>query len=42
MAATPPVISARNLTKRFKDIAAVDDVSLELTLGEIVGLFQRE
>lgn len=33
-----PAISARHLTKRFKDLTAVDDVSLELQPGEILGL----
>jgi ABC-2 type transport system ATP-binding protein len=33
-----PVVSARHLTKRFKELTAVDDVSLELQPGEILGL----
>jgi ABC-2 type transport system ATP-binding protein len=33
-----PVVSARHLTKRFKELSAVDDVSLELQPGEILGL----
>jgi ABC-2 type transport system ATP-binding protein len=33
-----PAISAQHLTKRFKDLLAVDDVSLELQPGEILGL----
>jgi ABC-2 type transport system ATP-binding protein len=33
-----PVISVRHLTKRFKELTAVDDVSFELQPGEILGL----
>ncbi len=38
MAEKSPVVSARHLTKRFKELSAVDDVSLELQPGEILGL----
>ncbi len=38
MAEKSPVVSARHLTKRFKELTAVDDVSLELQPGEILGL----
>ncbi len=32
------VISARNLTKRYKDFAAVDGISFEVAPGESFGL----
>ncbi|HEY6017388.1 MAG TPA: ATP-binding cassette domain-containing protein, partial [Gaiellaceae bacterium] len=34
----PPLLSARNVTRRFGGIVAVDDVSLDVEAGEIVGL----
>jgi ABC-2 type transport system ATP-binding protein len=34
----PPVISIRNLGKRYKRVIAVDDVSLDVLEGEIFGL----
>ncbi|HEY2935874.1 MAG TPA: ABC transporter ATP-binding protein [Gaiellaceae bacterium] len=33
-----PLLSVQNVTKRFGGIVAVDDVSLEVAAGEIVGL----
>lgn len=33
-----PVLSVRNLSKRFGGLQAVDDVSFDLNVGEIVGL----
>lgn len=33
-----PIIQIANLTKKFGNLVAVDDVSLEITAGEIVGL----
>ncbi|MGC4175851.1 ABC transporter ATP-binding protein [Demequina sp.] len=33
-----PLLSARNVTRRFGDFVAVDDVSLSVAPGEIVGL----
>ena len=33
-----PVLSVRNLVKRFGGLTAVNDVSFELYLGEVVGL----
>ena len=35
---TGPVISVRSLTKRYGPILAVDDVSFEVTAGEIFGI----
>jgi len=32
------VIQVRNITKRFGDITAVDDLSFEITKGEIFGI----
>ncbi len=32
------VVTTKNLTKRFKDLAAVDDVSLSIEEGEVFGL----
>src|ERR1700727_3028910 len=34
----PPIISTRNLTKRWAELTAVDRVSLEVSSGEIFGL----
>jgi branched-chain amino acid transport system ATP-binding protein len=34
----PPLLSARNVTRRFGGIVAVDDVSLDVAAGEVVGL----
>ena len=34
----PPLLSARNVTRRFGGIVAVDDVSLDVEPGEVVGL----
>ncbi len=34
----PPLLSARNVTRRFGGIVAVDDVSLDVEAGEVVGL----
>lgn len=36
--AEPPVLEARNLRKAFPEVVAVDDVSLTLARGEILGL----
>lgn len=33
----PPVISVKRLTKQFKDVKAVDDLSFEVPAGEIYG-----
>ena len=33
-----PVLSVRNLVKRFGGLTAVDDVSLDVSAGEVVGL----
>ena len=33
-----PIVEVRNLTKRFGDFTAVDDISFELRQGEILGL----
>ncbi len=33
-----PVLSVRNLVKRFGGLTAVDDVSLDIHAGEVVGL----
>ena len=35
---TPPILQARSLTKRFKDITAVDNLDLEVSPGEVIGL----
>lgn len=35
---SPPVLSARHLTKRFAAFTAVDDISFEIRPGEILGL----
>ena len=35
---TEPLLQVRNLTKRFGGLVAVNDVSLELNRGEVVGL----
>jgi ABC-2 type transport system ATP-binding protein len=35
---SPPVLSARHLTKRFGAFTAVDDISFEIRPGEILGL----
>ena len=37
-AATPPAIDCRNLTHRYGDFTAVDDLTLEVRAGETVGL----
>jgi ABC-2 type transport system ATP-binding protein len=37
-AEAPPAAAARHLTKRFAHAAALDDVSLEVRSGEVVGL----
>ena len=38
MSAKPPIISVNNVTKRFGDVAAVDDVSLTIEEGEFFAL----
>ena len=35
---TPPVLEARGLTKRYGGVAAVNDMSLAVASGEILGL----
>ena len=35
---SPPLIEVRNLTKRFGDFVAVDNISFEIQEGEILGL----
>ena len=34
----PPILEARGITKRFSGITALDDISLEVAPGEVVGL----
>src|SRR3972149_8828411 len=34
----PPIISVKNLRKPYRQVVAVDDVSLEVAEGEIYGL----
>lgn len=41
MSALPPVIATRGLTRRFGELAAVDDVCLEIAAGEFFGLLGR-
>jgi ABC-2 type transport system ATP-binding protein len=33
-----PIVEVRNLTKRFGDFAAVDNISFDINEGEILGL----
>jgi ABC-2 type transport system ATP-binding protein len=35
---SPPLVEVRNLTKRFTDFVAVDDISFDIHEGEILGL----
>jgi ribose transport system ATP-binding protein len=35
---TPPVLEVRHLTKRFRDVVALDDVTFEVREHEVVGL----
>ena len=37
MTSTPPVIAARNLTKRYGDLVAVDGISFAIRRGECFG-----
>lgn len=39
MSVTPPVIAARNLSRRFASVHALDRLSLEVVAGEVVALF---
>lgn len=36
------IIEIRNLTKNYKDLKAIDDLSLEVHEGEILGLLRTK
>lgn len=38
---SPPIVEFRGLTKRYGGVTAVDDVSLQVTAGRVVGLLGR-
>ncbi|NIU05522.1 MAG: phosphonate ABC transporter ATP-binding protein, partial [Gammaproteobacteria bacterium] len=35
------MLTLKNLTKRFGDLKAVDDISLEIPTGQMVGIIGR-
>ncbi len=41
VATSQPIISLKNISRRFNQTAAVDDLSLDIQAGEILGIIGR-